>query len=114
MTKTAPLVRSVGWLGVSFGDAVAVEGVKERRQPWAFVVHVRHPLCGEESLEVSGGRAEEARGRVFVRSQSISLVGESTRFRRSDRWLRLRSSSWWRTSRHERLATLTTVRMARR
>jgi hypothetical protein len=50
---------------VSEGDAVVVNGVKERRQQWAFVAHVRNEATGDEWVEVRGGRVGESKGRAF-------------------------------------------------
>jgi len=59
------LVRTDNWAGVKNGDAVIVDGVKERRQSWVFVAHVRNEVTNEEWIEVRGGRAGESKGRSF-------------------------------------------------
>lgn len=59
------LVRSSRWNGVSAGDPVVVDGLKERRQQWIFVAHVRNEATGDEWVEVRGGRIGEAKGRSF-------------------------------------------------
>ena len=64
MTR-ASLQRSTTWQGLRAGDAVVVDGVKERRQQWVFVAHVRNTQSGEEWVEVRGGRVGEAKGRSF-------------------------------------------------
>jgi len=53
------------WNGVVSGEPVVVDGVKERRQSWVFVAHVRNEASGEEWIEVRGGRRGEAKGRSF-------------------------------------------------
>jgi hypothetical protein len=40
VTRHGNLVRASQWHGVTTGDAVVVDGVKERRQHWVFVAHV--------------------------------------------------------------------------
>jgi len=47
------------------GDAVVVDGPRERRQRWVFVAHVRNTVTGDEWVEVRGGRQGEAKGRSF-------------------------------------------------
>jgi hypothetical protein len=59
------LVRSTKWAGLSTGDAVVVDGVRERRQSWVFVAHVMNSQTNEEWVEVRGGRSGEAKGRSF-------------------------------------------------
>jgi hypothetical protein len=59
------LVRSTQWAGVQAGDAVVVDGVRERRQSWVFVAHVRNEATSEEWIDVRGGRVGEAKGRSF-------------------------------------------------
>ncbi len=58
-------MRSTAWHGVREGDAVVVNGPKERRQSWVFVAHVVNDDLGEEWVEVRGGRTGEAKGRSF-------------------------------------------------
>lgn len=58
-------MRSTKWAGLSTGDAVVVDGVKERRQTWVFVAHVTNTQTSEEWVEVRGGRRGEAKGRSF-------------------------------------------------
>jgi hypothetical protein len=65
VSKQGNLVRTTNWAGVSAGDAVVVDGVKERRQSWTFVAHVSNEVTGEEWIEVRGGRTGEAKGRAF-------------------------------------------------
>ncbi len=50
---------------MSNGDAVVVNGLKERRQQWTFVAHVRNEATGDEWVEVRGGRLGESKGRAF-------------------------------------------------
>lgn len=64
-TRHGHLVRHLVWHGVRAGDAVVVNGPKERRQSWVFVAHVVNERTGEEWIEVRGGRAGEAKGRSF-------------------------------------------------
>lgn len=59
------LERSSRWAGVQAGDEVIVDGVKERRQQWVFVAHVRNVATQDEWVEVRGGRSGEAKGRSF-------------------------------------------------
>jgi hypothetical protein len=47
------------------GDAVVVDGAKERRQQWVFLAHVLNEDTGDEWIEVRGGRVGEAKGRSF-------------------------------------------------
>lgn len=65
VTRQGNLVRSTNWAGVTAGEAVIVDGAKERRQSWVFVAHVRNELTNDEWIEVRGGRAGEAKGRSF-------------------------------------------------
>jgi hypothetical protein len=65
VTRNGNLVRSSYWNGVSIGDAVVVDGTRERRQSWVFVAHVRNESTLDEWVEVRGGRAGEAKGRSF-------------------------------------------------
>lgn len=64
-TRRGSLVRSTRWHGLSEGDPVVVNGVKERRQHWAFVAHVVNEATGDEWVEVRGGRVGESKGRAF-------------------------------------------------
>ena len=50
---------------MNHGDAVVVDGVKERRQHWVFLAHVLNEETGDEWVEVRGGRVGEAKGRSF-------------------------------------------------
>ena len=59
------LERSSRWAGVQAGDEVVVDGLKERRQQWVFVAHVRNVATQDEWVEVRGGRSGEAKGRSF-------------------------------------------------
>jgi hypothetical protein len=65
VTRQGHLVRSTKWAGLSTGDAVVVDGVKERRQSWVFVAHVINTQTNEEWAEVRGGRSGEAKSRSF-------------------------------------------------
>lgn len=65
VTRQGHLVRTTSWAGVRAGDAVIVDGVKERRQHWVFVAHVVNEATGDEWIEVRGGRSGEAKGRSF-------------------------------------------------
>lgn len=65
VTRQGHLVRSTKWAGLSTGDPVVVDGVKERRQSWVFVAHVTNTQTNEEWVEVRGGRSGEAKGRSF-------------------------------------------------
>jgi len=65
VTHHGNLVRSSRWAGVREGDAVVVDGVRERRQSWVFVAHVYNTATGDEWVEVRGGRVGEAKGRSF-------------------------------------------------
>lgn len=58
-------MRTTHWHGVRAGDEVVVDGVKERRQHWVFVAHVRNEVSSDEWIEVRGGRTGEAKGRSF-------------------------------------------------
>lgn len=59
------LTRSIRWAGLTPGDAVVVGGVKELRQSWVFVAHVRNTRTDEEWVEVRGGRKGEFKSRAF-------------------------------------------------
>ncbi|MBW4030856.1 MAG: hypothetical protein HIU57_09350 [Acidobacteria bacterium] len=65
VTREGHLVRSTKWAGLSTGDVVVIDGVKERRQSWVFVAHVTNAMSGEQWIEVRGGRQGEAKGRSF-------------------------------------------------
>jgi hypothetical protein len=65
VTRRGNLVRSTYWNGVSEGDAIVVDGVKERRQHWVFVAHVVNETTEDEWVEVRGGRVGESKGRSF-------------------------------------------------
>ena len=65
VTRHGNLVRATHWHGVKTGDAVVVDGAKERRQHWVFVAHVRNESNNEEWIEVRGGRTGEAKSRSF-------------------------------------------------
>ena len=65
VTRQGHLVRSTKWAGLTTGDAVAVDGVKERRQSWVFVAHVTNTQTNEQWVEVRGGRNGEAKSRSF-------------------------------------------------
>jgi hypothetical protein len=65
ISRHGNLERSTTWNGVTNGEAVVVNGAKERRQTWVFVAHVRNELSGEEWIEVRGGRRGESKGRSF-------------------------------------------------
>ncbi len=65
VTRQGPLVRTTKWAGVTQGDAVVVDGVKERRQQWVFLAHVVNEDTGDEWIEVRGGRVGESKGRSF-------------------------------------------------
>lgn len=58
-------MRATAWAGLIAGDPVVVDGVKERRQHWTFVAHVRNEATNEEWIEVRGGRVGEEKGRSF-------------------------------------------------
>jgi hypothetical protein len=85
MTRQGPLVRTSNWAGVTRGDPVVVDGVKERRQQWVFVAHVLNEQTGDEWVEVRGGRQGEAKGRSFrpemiyplTARKGARLVGQS-------------------------------------
>jgi hypothetical protein len=64
-TRQGNLVRTTRWAGVQAGDAVVVDGLKERRQQWVFVAHVHNEATNDEWVEVRGGRSGEAKGRSF-------------------------------------------------
>ncbi len=58
-------MRTTTWAGLTQGDAVVVDGAKERRQQWVFLAHVLNEDTGDEWIEVRGGRVGEAKGRSF-------------------------------------------------
>jgi hypothetical protein len=64
-TRHGAIVRSKSWNGVRYGDAVVVNGAKERRQTWTFVAFALNESTGEEWVEVRGGRVGESKGRSF-------------------------------------------------
>ncbi len=64
-TRRGSLVRTTRWQGLREGDAVVVNGSKERRQHWTFVAHVVNEATGDEWVEVRGGRTGESKGRAF-------------------------------------------------
>ena len=64
-TRRGSLVRTTRWHGLSEGDAVVVNGPKERRQHWTFVAYVKNEATGDEWVEVRGGRVGESKGRAF-------------------------------------------------
>jgi hypothetical protein len=65
VTRHGDVVRSKAWNGVRSGDAVVVNGAKERRQHWTFVAFAVNEATGEEWVEVRGGRTGESKGRSF-------------------------------------------------
>ena len=65
VTRQGHLVRSTKWAGLSTGDAVVVDCLKERRQSWVFVARVTNSQTNEEWVEVRGGRSGEAKSRSF-------------------------------------------------
>src|SRR6202451_4127892 len=65
VTRRGHVVRTTRWNGVRAGDAVIVDGSKERRQHWVFVAHVVNESTADEWVEVRGGRVGEAEGRSF-------------------------------------------------
>lgn len=65
VTRHGQIVRTRQWHGVRSGDAVVVNGPKERRQQWTFVAHVLNEATGNEWVEVRGGRVGEMKGRSF-------------------------------------------------
>jgi len=65
VVRQGNLLRTPTWNGVKAGDAVIVDGAKERRQQWVFVAHVLNEVTNEEWIEVRGGRVGEAKGRSF-------------------------------------------------
>jgi hypothetical protein len=85
VTRRGNLVRSISWHGVTEGDAVVVDGPRERRQQWVFVAHVTNESTNDEWVEVRGGRVGEAKGRSFrpdviyptVAKKGSRLVGMS-------------------------------------
>jgi hypothetical protein len=50
------LVRSTSWAGLRAGEAVRVDGVRQRSASWTFVAHVVNTRNGDEWVEVAGGR----------------------------------------------------------
>lgn len=66
VSRHGQIVRTTQWHGVRAGDPVIVNGLKERRQQWTFVAHVRNEKTGDEWVEVRGGRVGEAKGRSFL------------------------------------------------
>ena len=58
-------MRTTKWAGLSTGDTVVVDGIKELRQSWVFVAHVTNSQTSEQWVEVRGGRSGEAKGRSF-------------------------------------------------
>jgi len=73
VTRQGNLERSSRWAGVQAGDAVVVDGLKERRQQWVFVAHVRNVATQDEWVEVRGGRSGEAKA---APSAGIDLPGQ--------------------------------------
>ena len=65
MSRRGHLARTTHWHGVRAGDAVVVDGTKERRQQWVFVAHVLNEATNEEWIEVRGGRTGEVKSRSF-------------------------------------------------
>lgn len=65
VTRHGPIVRFAAWNGVRCGDAVVVNGAKERRQHWTFVAFAVNEATGDEWVEVRGGRTGESKGRSF-------------------------------------------------
>ena len=65
VSRHGHVVRTTRWNGVRAGDAVVVDGAKERRQHWVFVAHVVNEATHDEWVEVRGGRVGEAKGRSF-------------------------------------------------
>ena len=59
------LLRQEQWAGVSSGEPVIVDGVKERRQSWVFIAYVMNSATNEEWVEVRGGKAGESKTRSF-------------------------------------------------
>lgn len=80
VTRQGHFVRSTKWAGLTTGDAVVVDGVKERRQNWVFVAHVTNEHTDEQWVEVRGGRNGEAKGRSF-RPEMIFPVSAKKRSR---------------------------------
>ena len=80
VTRQGHLERSTKWAGLTTGDIVVVDGVKERRQSWVFVAHVTNRRTGEEWIEVRGGRVGEAKSRSF-RPELIFAVTSKKRGR---------------------------------
>ena len=58
-------MRTTKWAGLSTGDTVVVDGIKELRQSWVFVAHVTNTQTNEQWVEVRGGRSGEAKSRSF-------------------------------------------------
>ncbi len=73
-TRHGSIVRASAWHGVRRGDAVVVDGPKERRQQWTFVAYALNESTGEEWVEVRGGRLGESKGRSF-RPEQIFPIG---------------------------------------
>ncbi len=73
-TRHGSIVRTNAWHGVRRGDAVVVDGPKERRQRWTFVAYALNESTGEEWVEVRGGRLGESKGRSF-RPEQIFPIG---------------------------------------
>jgi hypothetical protein len=70
-TRHGAIVRSKSWNGVRYGDAVVVNGARERRQTWIFVAFALNESTGEEWVEVRGVRA---RGLGSSVSRSLMLL----------------------------------------
>lgn len=73
VAHVAGTVRATSWNGLQSGDAIIVDGPKERKQNWVFVAHVRNEATQDEWIEVRGGRAGEAKGRSFRPEQIYPL-----------------------------------------
>jgi hypothetical protein len=65
VTTRGNLERSTKWCGLNGGDAVIVDVVKERKNSYVFVAHVRNVLTGDEWVEVRGGRSGDSKDRSF-------------------------------------------------
>lgn len=76
------LVRTERWAGLRAGDAVRVEGLRQRSASWTFVAHVRNVRTGEEWVEVVGGRPGSRALRSF-RPEQIFPAGGKTRSSRA-------------------------------
>ena len=76
VTHQGHLARSTKWAGLTTGDAVAVDGVKERRQSWVFVAHVTNTQTNEQWVEVRGGRNGEAKSRSFRTEMIFPLTAK--------------------------------------